>query len=486
MERYGKYVACQIIEPDPKNLPHIREMNCGVYHTVWLNWLGDAPLTQEQARDVGCVDWSVKRVANMPEDIIPVGNFPPTIGPSNRDASLRSWKYNFWCCYHHLIGIRNLPEDLRLRRSEAEKKKLQQIYTVEVGDRAIHLDARKIDSDGKTKDDLRKLPNLDGVQCVEWHDWILDFIKEDRIRELVLKENFRHPEVNLRGTSLGRLKILTNATLDLHLNDGLEQLVVESRHPDLLNIHYEEKGRWLDLSLKGFVAYDNLPELMNLSCTECAEIDVEKIVSAYPNLYVLRIWGKPGYIRNFRAVTKLKKLTYFQTYSLFGFGAEDIPTPEEMPNLRTLWMTSLPADAAQEAKKLYKKLVSSGFDLSITQGRNPEWLTENLDNPFMNWDGQEFIPASAFKKATACYKKAKSEIRALSGSTGDVQSKLEAIVRSFVSEFNKMDERYDNFIETGEREEIFEAFLKLLGEIPPGLTVDKEALDRVFDEERKW
>ena len=68
-----------------------------------------------------------------------------------------------------------------------------------------------------------------------------------------------------------------------------------------------------------------------------------------------------------------------------------------MPELRWFWMTSLPETAAKAAKQLWKS--KPGMDLRITKPRKPEWLAQNLDNPFRGWDGAEHIPAAAAKKA---------------------------------------------------------------------------------------
>ena len=67
-----------------------------------------------------------------------------------------------------------------------------------------------------------------------------------------------------------------------------------------------------------------------------------------------------------------------------------------MPELRWFWMTSLPETAAKAAKQLWKG--KPGMDLRITKPRKPEWLAQNLDNPFRGWDGAEHIPAAAAKK----------------------------------------------------------------------------------------
>ncbi|WP_431089821.1 hypothetical protein [Paenibacillus sp. 8b26] len=70
-----------------------------------------------------------------------------------------------------------------------------------------------------------------------------------------------------------------------------------------------------------------------------------------------------------------------------------------------LWMTSLPADAGKLIKAAYKKEVPRGLDFSITKARKPEWLAENLDNPFRDWDGREQITAANAKKSAQLYKK---------------------------------------------------------------------------------
>lgn len=37
--------------------------------------------------------------------------------------------------------------------------------------------------------------------------------------------------------------------------------------------------------------------------------------------------------------------------------------------------------------------------MEITKARKPEWLEENLNNPFRDWDGRDHIKAAHAKKA---------------------------------------------------------------------------------------
>ena len=60
-----------------------------------------------------------------------------------------------------------------------------------------------------------------------------------------------------------------------------------------------------------------------------------------------------------------RQLKNLSTFDLFGFSAADIHTPEQMPELRWFWMTSLPETAAKAAKQLWKG--KPGMDLRITK-----------------------------------------------------------------------------------------------------------------------
>ena len=171
---------------------------------------------------------------------------------------------------------------------------------------------------------------------------------------------------------------------------------------------------------------------------------------------------------------------------LFGFTAEDIPAPDRLPNLYMFWMNSLPEDVAKVTKKLYKKRKEEGLHLWITKPRKPEWLAQNLDNPFRSWDGQENITPANAKKAAALYRKTRAGIvKIAEGSNKDAMTSVETLVREYTEGFNKMDKR-KYFIETVEREEIYTALDEMLDLLPDELKVDKEQLLNLFDELRNF
>ena len=150
-----------------------------------------------------------------------------------------------------------------------------------------------------------------------------------------------------------------------------------------------------------------------------------------------------------------------------------------MPELRWFWMTSLPETAAKAAKQLWKS--KPGMDLWITKARKPEWLAQNLDNPFRGWDGAEHIPAAAAKKAANQYRKTRSQLMKLAAAPGeDAQAQALDAVTAYTQTFNKM-----GFIETEERDEIYMALRGILDALP-GDMLQKDALIEQFEQVRDF
>ena len=139
----------------------------------------------------------------------------------------------------------------------------------------------------------------------------------------------------------------------------------------------------------------------------------------------------------------------------------------------------MPETAAKAAKQLWKG--KPGMDLRITKPRKPEWLAQNLDNPFRGWDGAEHIPAAAAKKAANQYCKIRSLLMKLATEPGeDTQAQALEAVAAYTQTFNKM-----GFIETEERDEIYMALRGILDALP-GDTLQKDALIEKFEELRDF
>lgn len=123
-------------------------------------------------------------------------------------------------------------------------------------------------------------------------------------------------------------------------------------------------------------------------------------------------------------------------------------------------------------------------------------MAENLTNPFRDWDGREHITSTNAKKAMNLYKKMLGELgmlekQAASGlNAAEVHAALGALVTDFTATLNKMDSR-SGFIETIEREEVYEVLHDLLKNTKPnlaesGIEIDLNQLFDIFDAERDF
>ena len=266
-----------------------------------------------------------------------------------------------------------------------------------------------------------------------------------------------------------------DSALELKALPCLSELICERWHPDLLE--FLRENPFVD----EVTLLNHGQRTLDLRGTSIRKLmlDMTGLAAVHPHLKELRLWGAPGNLGNFSAVRGFWELTNLSTFDLFGFGAADIPTPEQMPELCWFWMTSLPEDAAKAAKRLWKS--KPGMDLRITKPRKPEWLAQNLDNPFRGWDGAEHIPAAAAKKAANQYRKTRSQLMKLAAEPGeDAQAQALDAVIAYTQTFNKM-----GFIETEERDEIYMALRGILDALP-GDALQKDALIEQFDHVRNF
>ena len=321
------------------------------------------------------------------------------------------------------------------------------------------------------------------MALTRWHKNLYEYLQSTPfITELVL-ENHGQTKLDFSKTSIHRLSIDLTGVEELRLNDDLEELVLLGDMSDNCQILVKDHGASLRLQLDS-----SLPKVLGLKdlgaihCSNILEIDFAQILNNYPNLRELRLWGKPGHILNFHKLSEFKELVMFSTVDLFGFTAEDIPKPEDLPRLSMFWMSSLPEEAAKVAKKYYKKQQDKGLNLWITKPRKAEWLAQNLDNPFRSWDGQENISIANAKKAASLYRKTRASlIKLLENPNENTMTNVEVLIREYTQGFNKMDKR-NCFIETIEREDIYSALVEILDLLPEDLGMDKEKFIEIFDE----
>jgi hypothetical protein len=110
-------------------------------------------------------------------------------------------------------------------------------------------------------------------------------------------------------------------------------------------------------------------------------------------------------------------------------------------------------------KKAWTPEIPNGTYLEISSPRKPDWVAENRSNPLREWDGREHISAARYRKSVAQYKETRRAVlREVGATTGEPDgSRIEELGRQFGEAFNKLDGGRDPFIETEEREELFDA-----------------------------
>ena len=193
-----------------------------------------------------------------------------------------------------------------------------------------------------------------------------------------------------------------------------------------------------------------------LIVSNISELDLKKITAYYPEIYSLDLDGKPGNVKNFKALGSLERLEKIYCHDVFGFTVGDAAALNDLPCLYEIDLDSVPKDAGEYLKKQWKGRLDY---LSVRCLRDEGWLRDNLNNPLRHWDGSEFVPAAAYKKAVKCYKDTKKKLL-----SAESREQAEDTVRQYALCFNELNAKYNMFIETEERDDIFEALEQLINE----------------------
>lgn len=330
------------------------------------------------------------------------------------------------------------------------------------GNQASHLSADVV---AKISDplELGKYPHLTKLEVNGECGWLMDYVNtHHNITELAW-ESYPKTALDLSESRIATFKTDGKGIEKLILNDCLNELYFFSSIPSGLKIETAPKNRSFDLHACNT---NNLQVFEKVNITELCivgngkeQIDMANISAYLPHLKVLRIWGHPDNIENISSISLLKSLHWLTLNDMFGFGADDFPSPENLPSVSCIWMNSVPEDVAKKVKKEYKHI-----ELWVRKGRKPDWLEANLNNPFRHWDGDEYISPSHAKKAATIYAKYYKQI-------GDylktdlnqeaLQKELEGIIKEYTKEFNKMDAR-KHWVDTVTREDIYNALCLLL------------------------
>lgn len=199
-----------------------------------------------------------------------------------------------------------------------------------------------------------------------------------------------------------------------------------------------------------------LKNVSALRAFDIKELDAALVARYFPQIEKLGLWGAPGIITNITAMEQLQSLRTFIGTDIFGYVEEEIKVLEKLPALNRLYLESIPKDAGTYLKKRWKNKLDT---MEITRLRDEGWLADNLTNPLRHWDGSEFVPQAAYKKVFSTYKNTKKLMQ-----EADSKEAIIAVATEYIEFFNKLNAKYDEFIETEEREDIFMAMEQIYKE----------------------
>ncbi|BBH19471.1 hypothetical protein Back11_08160 [Paenibacillus baekrokdamisoli] len=489
-----KYTACQITKWEPP----VSKRSKGDAAILGLDWAGEEPLTPYGLQELRplildhhhwnkCYD-ELKIDAYIPKHYIYVGTITPLSTEAPRGYSYGGWREGEQ--FINKIRWESIPLTLRETFKKASKEHAQ----IQIGEKFLTKYSSTADEELlRSLSDLSELaqfPCLTEIRTDRLTDSLLTYITGNPlINKLELRGNGLE-SVDLSGTNLLRLYINAEGIEELVLNKGLMELTLAGSVSPSLRIHIENDGESLEVTFFDQVPdFQGLDRLGALSLTNVTEIDLAKIVKQFSSLRILKLWGKPGYISNLKCLEQVSTLQRLFLFNLFGFTGDQFPEPDKLPDLTWLSLSSIPAEAGKAIKKTYKNEPASRMFIDITQLRKPEWLLENLENPFRDWEVREQISLANAKKAREQYKKTRGAIQGLrereaTGQEVDMESVLESIVVEYTQAFNKMNRR-THFIETLECEEVFVALEELLQTFTDSEKLTRKMLE-VFEQARDF
>jgi hypothetical protein len=489
-----QYVACQItrIKDASSSRP--------VAAVLELDWTGDAlpdAAAVQAMRPLLCdyFFWSNHHdhcyaTANVPPGHTLVGNIAPLV-----DVEVNSYRSG-WNVGDSVLRQRKWERIDPLRRQQFKAASDEREVTL--GGQVFLQDATKInDSVLQALDDLselEKLPCLMSIETADGTQALMEFIQGNPFINELHWQSSTVQALDFSGSGLSRLILQPDGVTSLVLNEGLGLLALRSAPSPSLRIDDGADGRHLTLQCTHTLPpFHGLGQLGGLSLVSMKEVDLAQVAQRFPHLTALRIWGKPGLASHIHSLAQLTRLQMFTAYDLFGYTAQEFPSATQLPQLSALWLTSLPADAAKAIKAGYKAAAALGLDLSVTKARKPEWLAENLLNPFRDWDGREHISLAYAKKAALAYKNMLAVTRGIDAAmeATAAAAALEAMVTAYVDAFNKIARRA-SIIETVEREEIYTVLAELMAQLSSQLggqgaaLVDEASLLDLFDRLREF
>ncbi|WUI00647.1 hypothetical protein OHR68_02175 [Spirillospora sp. NBC_00431] len=222
-------------------------------------------------------------------------------------------------------------------------------------------------------------------------------------------------------------------------------------------------------------------------------LDCDRLVRRFPNLTGLALRGDLGLLSSAASLNELRAMQRLLIVDLYGMSKADRLLPQRVPALESLFLHGIPAEYATSMRSTWRLEIPNGTYVHIRGARKPDWVAENRDNPLRDWDGREHISGPRYMKAVAQYKTTRRAILAVLGDAGDAADdrpgRLTEIGREYGEAFNRLDGR-SPFIETVEREDLFDALVHIVREAEavhgPDLAWAQDSLISGVEAVRDW
>lgn len=393
----------------------------------------------------------------------------------------------FGSSYYFFAGNPQLPRcTLRLEQLEAEAEKIGTAPRADIagfpgGDRPVATLAdlvRELDRQ-RSWDALPDACRTEfartqrGSRQVGATREAVHYVEENPVVYSLRLDGYDDEHVDLSRTSVRELLLDITGVARITLPKFTEELELygDLSLLDRLQVYHPLGGDELELRLSklGSTALPDLglPQLTRLRLKELDRLDLGSLSRHFPKLQMVGLWGRPGTLDHVPALATLSELRELMLVDLFGFSADDFPLPAAFPNLDSLTLVSIPKDAGKAIKKRFAHVRY----VDVAKLRGPEWMAQNVGNPFRSWEGRSNVRAIDAKAAFKAYAAAQKQLAALTRGNFN-EADIEQVLKAFVAKLNQLATK--STLETQERDEAVRAFLSLLeGTGVPATTGDR-------------
>ncbi len=479
VEELNKYGAYQILSVAKKSICY-----------VTLDYLEEVPPTEAEISSLKPLyrEWYrfhheivMTYISNdrVPKEYIYVGRCEPV---TNKPCNYFSGDY--WDEGHDYI-IRARWESIDAEVRATYKKYVNSGEPVKIGNNWYKKNCGSMRNDLYQDlligGNIQQLPCLTRAQVDGYSTELVELLKKSSMLKTLCLNNPGAQVLDLRGTYLDNLEIDMTGVNMLYLPKEIKELNLTGEIREDLQIDDSACTQpiALKISLKKAKLHNfGLKQVSVLRVYDIKELDMLQVAKCFPNIKILGLWGAPGIINNITALELLQVLKWLIGVDIFGYREEDVKVLEKLPKLNRLSLESIPKEAGAYLKKQWKNKLEI---LEIIRLRDDGWLSDNLSNPLRHWDGNDFVPNAAYKKAFSTYKSTKKLMQEASS-----KSEVITVAREYIISFNKLNAKYDDFIETEEREDIYMAMEQIYTEcLQHKNLISLQELYDVMDEERE-